>query len=168
MATVASTLFLWMTLTASSPHSAASCSSSGIYSRYWSRKIWLKRKSSTWDLAADDRIGLVSLNVCVCVCVVMHAARLSHRGDHKATHCSLCAHYTLYCHLHSIKELNTGFVAFKDVHQLQRRPLQTTNSSALALASAHLTGVTRSIVAGGLRYWTQACWGFLFRLLEDD
>lgn len=67
IATVASSLFHWMMLTASSPHSVASCSFSGIYSCYWSRPIWLRRKSSTWDFVVDYRIDLECLSLCMCV-----------------------------------------------------------------------------------------------------
>ena len=109
IATVASSLFHWMMLTASSPHSLASCSFSGIYSRYWSRQIWPRRKSSTWDLAADYRIGFVCLECVRAVgCVEKaHCRSQSPAGRVRQYEAVTCFLYSmspyLSCHLKSIK-----------------------------------------------------------------
>jgi len=90
----ASSLFHWMMLTAFSSHSVACCSFRSIYSCYWLRQLWLRRQSSTWDLAADYRIENVCLVVQKCTwsleSTFLRKPLLSHYfEDPQLLHCPL-------------------------------------------------------------------------------
>lgn len=125
--------------TAPSPHSAASCSFNGIYSRYWSRQIWLRRKSSTWDLAADYRNGFM----CECDWLCENANCMSQSSLVLTASLPRVISTPLKCSIWTSSHI-------KRLSQLLPCPLPTTNPSDSV--STHLTWVTQSIPASGLIY----------------